>query len=112
MDFPLQIAFIEALKDDLGWGKGFTKAYRMLANDFLYADPYNLVIFPDNHDMTRFFTQVNNDMDLFKMGIVYYATMRGIPQFFYGTEILMDSNENPKSHGLIRSDFLRWPDDT
>ena len=34
MDFPLQIAFIEALKDDLGWGKGFTKAYRMLANDF------------------------------------------------------------------------------
>lgn len=113
MDFPLQIAFIEALKDDLGWGKGFTKAYRMLANDFLYADPYNLVIFPDNHDMTRFFTQVNNDLDLFKMGVVYYATMRGIPQFFYGTEILMDSNENPKSHGLIRSDFPGgWPDDT
>lgn len=113
MDFPLQIAFIEALKDDLGWGKGFTKAYRMLANDFLYSDPYNLVIFPDNHDMTRFFTQVDNDLDLFKMGIVYYATMRGIPQFFYGTEILMDSNENPKSHGLIRSDFPGgWPDDT
>ena len=62
--------------------------------------------------MTRFFTQVNNDMDLFKLGIVYYATMRGIPQFFYGTEILMDSNENPKSHGLIRSDFPGgWPDD-
>jgi glycosidase len=105
MDFPLQIAFVEALNDDFGWGKGFIKAYRMLANDFLYADPYNLVIFPDNHDMTRFYTQVNNDLDLFNMGIVYYATMRGIPQFFYGTEILMNSNENPGNHGLIRSNF-------
>ena len=77
----------------------------MLANDFLYAEPYNLVIFPDNHDMTRFFTQVKNDLDLFYMGIVYYVTMRGIPQFFYGTEILMNSNENPGNHGLIRSNF-------
>ena len=105
MDFPLQIAFIEALNDDFGWGKGFIKAYRMLANDFLYADPYNLVIFPDNHDMTRFYTQVNNDLDLFNMGIVYFATMRGIPQFFYGTEILMNSNKSPGNHGLIRSNF-------
>ena len=105
MDFPIQMAFIESLNDDFGWGKGFIKAYRMLANDFLYADPYNLVIFPDNHDMTRFFTQVKNDLDLFYMGIVYYVTMRGIPQFFYGTEILMNSNENPGNHGLIRSNF-------
>ena len=77
----------------------------MLANDFLYPDPYNLVIFPDNHDMTRFYTQVNNDLDLFNMGIVYFATMRGIPQFFYGTEILMNSNKSPGNHGLIRSNF-------
>ena len=105
MDFPIQMAFIESLNDDFGWGKGFIKAYRMLANDFLYADPYNLVIFPDNHDMTRFFTQVKNDLDLFYMGIVYYVTMRGIPQFFYGTEILMNSDENPGNHGLIRSNF-------
>ena len=105
MDFPIQMAFIESLNDDFGWGKGFIKAYRMLANDFLYADPHNLVIFPDNHDMTRFFTQVKNDLDLFYMGIVYYVTMRGIPQFFYGTEILMNSDENPGNHGLIRSNF-------
>jgi glycosidase len=112
MDFPLQSAFVESLNDDYGWGKGFTKAYKMLANDFLYSDPYNLVIFPDNHDMTRFFTQVNNDLDLFKMGIVYYLTMRGTPQFFYGTEILMNSNQNPQNHGLIRSNFPGgWPND-
>ena len=111
MDFPLQISFTEALLDDFSWGKGFIKPYKTLASDFLYPNPNNLLIFPDNHDMTRFFTQVNNDIDLFKMGIVYYSTMRGIPQFYYGTEILINSDENPGDHGLIRTEFPGgWPD--
>jgi glycosidase len=76
----------------------------MLANDFLYADPWNLVIFPDNHDIDRFYTQVNEDPDLFKIGLVYFLTMRGIPQFLYGTEIMM-TNSVRGDHGLIRSDF-------
>lgn len=111
MDFPLQISFSEALTDDFDWGKGFIKPYKTLASDFLYPNPNNLLIFPDNHDMARFYTQVNNDLDLFKMGIVYYSTMRGIPQFYYGTEILMNSDENPGDHGLIRTEFPGgWPD--
>ncbi len=111
MDFPLQMSFVEALNDDFGWGKGFVKPYRTLATDFVYPNPNNLLIFPDNHDMARFYTQVNNDLDLFKMGIVYYSTMRGIPQFYYGTEILMNSDENPGDHGLIRTEFPGgWPD--
>lgn len=111
MDFPLQISFTEALLDDFSWGNGFIKPYKTLASDFLYPNPNNLLIFPDNHDMTRFFTQVNNDIDLFKMGVVYYSTMRGIPQFYYGTEILMNSDENPGDHGLIRTEFPGgWPD--
>ena len=111
MDFPLQMSFVEALNDDFSWGKGFVKPYRTLATDFVYPNPNNLLIFPDNHDMARFYTQVNNDLDLFKMGIVYYNTMRGIPQFYYGTEILMNSDENPGDHGLIRTEFPGgWPD--
>ena len=98
-------SFTEALLDDFNWGKGFIKPYKVLASDFLYPNPNNLLIFPDNHDMARFYTQVKNDIDLFKMGIVYYSTMRGIPQFYYGTEILMNSDENPGDHGLIRTDF-------
>jgi len=105
MDFPLQINFAEALNDEITWGNGFVKPYRTLASDFLYGDPYNLVVFPDNHDMTRFLTQVNNDLNLFKMGLVFYTTVRGIPQFYYGTEVLMNSNDNPNSHDLIRSEF-------
>ena len=105
MDFPLQISFSEALNDEITWGKGFVKPYRTIAYDFLYGDPYNLVVFPDNHDMTRFLTQVDNDLNLFKMGLVFYTTDRGIPQFYYGTEVLMNSNDYPRSHDVIRSEF-------
>ncbi|MGB1980439.1 MAG: glycoside hydrolase family 13 protein [Flavobacteriaceae bacterium] len=110
MDFPIQDAFKHALIEKENWNTGWIKVYEMLGNDHLYPDPYNLVIFPDNHDMDRFYTQVNNDTDLLKMGLVYFATMRGIPQFYYGTEIGM-KNDLP-GHGQIRSDFPGgWPGD-
>jgi glycosidase len=105
MDFPIQSTFVSSLKEKETWGTGWIKVYEMLANDFLYADPDKLVVFPDNHDMARFYTQIENDMDLYKMGIVYFATIRGIPQFYYGTEILMNSDQNPGDHGIIRTDF-------
>ena len=104
MDFPIQIALSEALSEKEGWEGGFVKLYEKLSNDFLYPDPYNLVIFPDNHDMDRFYRQVNQDYDLFKMGLTYILTMRGIPQIYYGTELLM-SNAKPGDHGQIREDF-------
>ncbi len=86
--------------------------YRMLAMDFLYPDAPGLVTFPDNHDMDRIFTQLNEDYELWRMAMAYFATMRGIPQYYYGTEILMDSTED-HSHGYIRSDFPGgWAGDT
>ena len=105
LDFPLQLSFIEALNDKFLWGKGFVKPYRILASDFLYPNPYNLVVFPDNHDVSRFLTQVNNDIDLFKIGIIFFSTVRGIPQFYYGTEVLMNDNSDPGNHDVIRSEF-------
>ena len=102
MDFPVQVACTEALVEEESWGKGWIKLYEMIANDFQYADPDNLVIFPDNHDMQRFYSQINEDFDLFKLGIAFYLTSRGIPQFYYGTEILMTSSGD---HGIIRTDF-------
>lgn len=110
MDFPLQNA--------LRWGLvseekskavdfrplGLLSLYRTLANDFVYPDPFSLVIFPDNHDMSRIYTQLGEDDDLFRMALAYVLTMRGIPQIYYGTEILM-SNPGVEDHGVIRSDF-------
>lgn len=104
MDFPIQATLVEALREDEGWNTGFIKLYEKLASDYLYPDPNNLVIFPDNHDMDRFYRQVNNDLYLYKIGMTYIATMRGIPQIQYGTELLM-SNEKGGDHGQIREDF-------
>ncbi len=112
MDFPMQMALSRALNEQESWNNGYIRLYEMLSNDFLYQDPFNLVIFPDNHDIDRFFTQVNKDAGLFRLGIAYLLTMRGIPQILYGTEILME-NSVPGDHGLIRSDFPGgWPGDT
>jgi glycosidase len=49
----------------------------------------NNVIFLDNHDMTRFFSEVGEDADKLKMSIAWLLTERGIPQIYYGTEVLM-----------------------
>lgn len=113
MDFPLQAVLTQGLlQNDVYYKDGLIRMYEMLANDFIYADPSNLVIFPDNHDMSRFFTQIGEDYNLFKMGIAYVLTMRGIPQLFYGTEILM-KNPGTDAHGVIRSDFPGgWAMDT
>ncbi len=102
MDFPLNNAVIQGLKDK-GNG-GMITMYEELANDFQFPHPEKLVVFPDNHDMMRFYDQLNQDAGLVKLGLAYYATMRGIPQVFYGTEILM-SSPGPKEDGKIRADF-------
>ncbi|HEY3370112.1 MAG TPA: glycoside hydrolase family 13 protein [Prolixibacteraceae bacterium] len=104
LDFPICYAVMQGLKTPENWDGGFITMYEALANDFQYPHPEKLVIFPDNHDMSRFYTQLDGNFDLFKLGIAYYATMRGIPQIFYGTEILM-TNAGPKDDGIIRSDF-------
>lgn len=104
MDFPIQTALVKALTEEESWGTGLVKLYEALAMDFLYPDPNNITVFPDNHDMPRFYMQLGMDRELFNLGIAYILTIRGIPQIYYGTEILMDHTEGD-GHGYIRKDF-------
>ena len=62
MDFPLQNALVNSLNDTESWNA----VYEELGQDYLYPDPKNLVVFPDNHDMSRIFTQLNEDKELLK----------------------------------------------
>jgi len=106
MDFPMQEAIVKGV---MGSGRD---TYLTLAMDFLYPDPDNLVVFVDNHDMSRVFTQVNEDFAAYQRAIAYLTILRGIPQIYYGTEILM-SNPGTGDHGVIRSDFPGgWEGDT
>jgi len=105
MDFPMQRAIVDALNEDEEWDKGFVKMYEGLANDFHYANPSDIMIFPDNHDMSRIFTQLNENVENTKMALGYMLALPRITQIYYGTEILMNDTAKPGDHGLIRTDF-------
>ncbi|MDR6784208.1 glycosidase [Pedobacter africanus] len=109
-DAVLKNAIYEALNGNTGWTDGIFRLYATLAQDFLYQDANRNVIFLDNHDMSRLYSMVNEDISKFKSGIALLLTMRGIPQLYYGTEILMKNHYNPP--GLVRMDFPGgWPGD-
>jgi len=112
MDFPMQQALVQALTEPEAWDKGLVKLYEGLANDYVYADPARLLIFGDNHDMDRLYTNLKEDPDLMQMALTWLLTMRGIPQIYYGTEVLIQNSAKPGDHGLIRTDFPGgWPGD-
>ena len=108
-DFPLQEAIVTGLlKPD---GEGLRDVYRVLAADKLYADPYRLVVFHDNHDMPRTLSALGDRTDLNRIALTLTLTTRGAAQVFYGTEVLMRS-PGEKNDGVIRSDFPGgWPGD-
>jgi len=103
-DFPLNSAMYNALNDNFGWTDGVTKLYMTLSQDFLYKDPYTNCIFLDNHDMNRFFSMVGEDLSKYKMGLGLLMTLRGIPQIYYGTEVLMKNYKDPND-AAVRKDF-------
>ncbi len=112
MDFPMQKAIVDALNETESWDKGFVKMYEGLANDFSYANPNNIMLFPDNHDMDRIFTQLKENLVNTKMALGYMLALPRIPQLYYGAEILMQNSAKPGDHGLIRTDFPGgWKDD-
>ncbi len=111
-DFPMMYAMGEAFVEKDSWDKGIVKIYDILGQDFVYANPNKLVIFADNHDGDRFFTKINENLDDFKLAMAFLLTSRGIPEIYYGTEILMTGHEN-RGHGDIRKDFPGgWQGDT
>lgn len=113
MDFAMQGNIVSALKEEEQWDTGLIKIYEGLANDFAYPCPEDIMIFPDNHDKSRIFTQLGEDITKTKMAVGYMLMLPRIPQIYYGTEILMDDSANPGDHGLIRTDFPGgWESDT
>jgi glycosidase len=80
------------------------RLYNTVANDYLYADINNLLIFAENHDTQRYNYLLNNDLAKFKMAMSFLMTTRGIPQIYYGSEISMSGNKD-KGDGDVRHDF-------
>ncbi|MGV7105316.1 glycoside hydrolase family 13 protein [Flavobacterium sp. U410] len=105
MDFTLHDAFGNVFNEDkAGWNDGVIKFYDNFTNDFLYANPNNLLIFLENHDTGRFNQNYQNDIKKYQLGITLLATTRGIPQLYYGSEIGM-AGDKGKGDADIRQDF-------
>ncbi len=105
MDFPMQHNIVDALNQEEKWDTGLVKIYEGLANDFAYTHPEKIMVFPDNHDMSRIFTQLKGDILNTKTALSYLLILPRIPQIYYGTEILMNDFKKPGDHGLLRGDF-------
>ena len=104
MDFPVEEAIRQALeKDGKQWGEGLTRVYDAVAMDYLYGDVNNIMLMLGNHDMDRI-ADVVMDQDPRRVKIAYtlLATMRGIPQVFYGDEYAMKSADRRMGHSTLR----------
>ena len=105
MDFPfLNLSRPAFSEKTMLWGEGLNRLYDHLALDFLYPKPENLLIFLDNHDTDRFLLEMPKDLSQWKQAQVFLLTSRGIPQIYYGTELLMNGNKKV-TDGLIRLDM-------
>ncbi len=104
MDFPLMYAMHKAFSEKDGWDTGLSRLYEILAHDFIYPNPNNLLIFADNHDVGRFQRDSIQAIGNLKLAMAFLLTTRGIPQIYYGTEVLMAGNDI-NGHGDIRKDF-------
>lgn len=105
MDFTLHDAFSQLFNEpDASWDKGAIRLYENFANDFLYPDINSILTFVENHDTQRFNQIYGGDFSKYKMAVGLLATVRGIPQIYYGSEIGM-AGDKGKGDGDIRRDF-------
>lgn len=110
-DFQTLSGIQEAMTHDFGWTDGVNKLYTNLATDFLYKDPTRNVLFLDNHDVSRFYSVIGENVDKYKSSLNWLFTCRGIPQLYYTSEFATTGNTSP-SDGYVRLDFPGgWPGD-
>ncbi len=109
MDFPLMGEISRAFIEDTnpGWGQGMVRLYNMIANDFVYKNPNELLVFGENHDTNRMYETLGRNPEKLKMAYTFLATTRGIPQIYYGTEVLLAARDSKKlGHGEERAPML------
>ena len=105
MDFTLHDAIGNVFNEDRqSWDRGMIQVYDNFANDFLYPNPNNLLVFAENHDTGRFNEIYKSDFKKYQIAMTLIATVRGIPQLYYGSEIGMKGDKG-KGDADIRRDF-------
>jgi glycosidase len=105
MDFSLMGELSRSFTEDRDpqWGQGMVRLYNMISNDFVYKNPNELLVFGENHDVNRMYEMLGRNPEKLKMAYAFLATTRGIPQIYYGTEVLLAARDSKKlGHGEER----------
>lgn len=111
MDFALHDVFSDVFKEESNGTDDIRRFYNHFTLDYAYTKPQNMLVFTENHDTQRFNKIIDNNLDKFKIAYTLLFTIRGIPQIYYGSEVLMTGNKS-KGDGDIRRDFPGgWPND-
>lgn len=112
MDFVLSIKARDAFSGQTDRLSGLNEIYDHLALDYLFPNPSGILTFLDNHDTDRFLLSEPDNLGWWKQAMTFLLTSRGIPQLYYGTEILMNGSKEG-SDGFVRRDFPGgFPGDT
>ena len=111
MDFRLMGIASKAFHEDTGWSGGLHTIFEHMCYDFVYPDIYNVLRFLENHDTDRFLPEMPAKLDAFKQATTFLLTIPGIPQIYYGQELLMNGSKE-KGDGYIRLDVPGgWKED-
>jgi neopullulanase len=107
MDYPLQHSIINSFNiEESSKNNNINLLYKNLVNDYLYSEPNNMIVFLDNNNLNRSFAQLNHDFDYWKMAVSYLMVTRGIPQIYYGSEVLLSDS---LGSGKITGQDLDFP---
>mgnify|MGYP000500379058 FL=1 len=114
MDFSLMGIASKAFHEETGYSGGLHTIFEHMCYDYVYPDIYNVLRFLENHDTDRFLPSMPKSVDdlyAFKQGVTFLLTIPGIPQLYYGQELLMNGTKE-KGDGYIRLDVPGgWPGD-
>jgi glycosidase len=114
MDFALMMKMrdMAPLREKTDPWNGLNKIYDHLALDYIYPEPLKVLRFLDNHDTERFILAEPEDLSQWKQALTLILTLPGIPQLYYGTELLMSGDRKP-GDGNVRRDMPGgFPGDT
>ena len=104
MDFPTRMLARDAFKTQSTRLTGLNAIYDRLALDYLYEDPQHVLTMLDNHDSDRFLLEMPENLGWWKQAFAFMLTTRGIPQMYYGDELLMHGSKEG-SDGFVRRDM-------
>ncbi len=100
-DFPGYFTLVAALTGK----KPMTAIAESLRADSMYPHPERLVTLLGNHDKPRFLSEPGANPARLRLAFGLLATMRGMPQLYYGDELAMTGSEDPDNRKDLPGGF-------